>query len=65
MKATIHFEKGKSFWEYVIMSVMAEKQKQSNIHVNPFSHVAILVENYRYTTHPKKGLIRENWTQQL
>lgn len=64
MKITIHFEKGKSFWEYAIMGVMAEKQKKLGLPVNPFSHVAIYDGEYRYHTHPKKGVVREKFKRQ-
>jgi hypothetical protein len=65
VRITIHFEKGRSFWEYVIMGVMAEKQKRLGLPVNPFSHVAVYDGiAYRYHTHPKKGVIKEEWTYQ-
>lgn len=64
MQITIHLEKGRSFWEKAVMKVMAAKQKRLGLSVNPFSHVAIFDGQHRHHTHPKHGVIMEQWEQQ-
>ena len=45
MVIEIVFEKGKSFWEKLITKLQG------------FSHVAILMDGYKYETHPRHGVI--------
>ena len=61
----IHFERGRSFSEYLIMGIQAAKIKRLNVHFREvYSHITIELDGIVYQTKPSGGFSIKPYTEQ-